>query len=93
METEVHIQKTLGNGESTRCVGNCSLHKCGLTVKQLKQRECLQKQCKHFNKHKGHPYWKQRSVISQRRKARKQQLLYGKSDNEDTLIEETIDNE
>jgi len=37
------------------CAGFCDLHKCYMTVKQIKRKECLGKQCRHL--HKLDHYW------------------------------------
>lgn len=69
-------EKTLYNGISKKCAAYCKKHHCGLTTKQLKGRECLRKECWHFMKNEEHPYWKQRRAIANKRKARKQALMY-----------------
>ena len=45
-----------------------------MTVKQMKQKECLQKQCWHLVKNEEHQYWRQREVMKQKRKARKARI-------------------
>lgn len=35
----------------------CRLHRSGMTVKQMKNRKCLEKNCRHFRKIKTHGYW------------------------------------
>ena len=52
----------------------CKLHGCSITVKQMKAKGCLQKQCWHLIKNDAHPYWKQREAIKQKRKSRKQAI-------------------
>lgn len=51
----------------------CRLKKVSLTVKQLKKKECLKKQCKWLSKYK-HEYWQQREEVKALRKARKQRF-------------------
>lgn len=63
---------TLG-GSKEKCCGYCGLHKCNLTVKQLKSRECLGKQCT-FLKKLPHPFWEQREERKRLRKARKEHM-------------------
>ena len=46
-------------------------HKCHLTVKTMKQHECLKKQCRALKKHEEHNYWKEREVLKQRKKMNK----------------------
>ena len=53
-----------------RCIGYCSRHHCYLSATQLKQKECLKKQCNHFEKYE-HEFWRQRELTKMRRKQRK----------------------
>lgn len=75
-------EKTLYNGMSKKCAAYCNRHHCGLTTKQLKSRECLRKGCWHFVKNEDHPYWAQRKAIKRNKKARKQALMYQRTDSE-----------
>jgi hypothetical protein len=50
----------------------CRLKRVSLTVKQLKRKECLRKQCKWLSKYK-HEYWDEREKIKALRKQRKEQ--------------------
>ena len=34
----------------------CSLHNCYLSAKQMKKRDCVNRDCKHFQKEE-HPFW------------------------------------
>lgn len=54
-----------------RACAYCVHHHCYLTVKQVRQHECLQKKCWHLHKNENHDWWRQREVIKQKRKARK----------------------
>jgi hypothetical protein len=45
-----------------------------MTVKQMKAKGCLQKQCWHLIKNDQHPYWRQREATKQKRKDRKQAI-------------------
>ena len=65
---------TIYGGESENCCAICNLHHRGLTAKQMRQRECLNKQCWHLEKMETHQYWKQREVIKQARAARKEKF-------------------
>lgn len=49
----------------------CYHHKCHLTVKMLKQHECLKKQCHALKKHEEHNYWKQRERKKELKNAHK----------------------
>lgn len=46
-------------------------HKGRLTVRMMKQHNCLQKQCSMLEKYEDHDYWRQREVIKARKKAKK----------------------
>ena len=59
---------------SNNCCGYCKLHGCHMTVKQMKTKKCLGKNCKHFIKDGTHPYWIQHNAMKQKRLARKQAL-------------------
>lgn len=52
----------------------CKLHRRCMTVKQMRCKNCLQKECWHLAKNEEHPYWKQRELMKQKRKARKQAI-------------------
>ena len=62
--------KVLYGCESDNCAAYCKLHKCNLTVKQIRGRECLQKQCFHFVKNE-HPYWRQKEKKKMMKKMNK----------------------
>ena len=68
-------QKTLYHCYSDNCCAYCKLHSCGVTVKQLKQKECLKKQCWYLLKNEAHDYWRQRARTNQLRKERKLALV------------------
>lgn len=61
---------SLGGGKK-RCVGYCRLHKCNITITQMKNRECLKKGCGAL-KRLPHPYWEQREHRKQIKKANKE---------------------
>lgn len=65
------MQKTLFNGYSNNCCAYCKLHQCAMTVKQMKAKECLNKQCYHLVKNEAHQIWKQRARTKALRKERK----------------------
>lgn len=58
--------------DKNRACGFCKHHHCYLTVKQVKQHECLQKQCYYLRKNTSHDWWRQREVMKQKRKMRKE---------------------
>ena len=66
------MKKCLYDTYSDNCCAYCKYHHCAMTVKQMKYKECLQKQCWHLIKNENHQYWKQREAIKQKRKQRKE---------------------
>ena len=50
-----------------RCVGYCWHHHCHVTVTQIKQKECLKKQCNALEKYE-HEYWRQRDITKAKKK-------------------------
>lgn len=74
IKEENKMKQTLYNGCSDNCCAYCKLHHCSMTVRQMKIKECLQKQCWHLDKNEEHPYWRQRDVMKQKRKARKDRI-------------------
>jgi hypothetical protein len=51
-----------------RCVGYCWHHHCYVTVTQIKQKECLKKQCNALERYE-HEYWRQRELAKARKKS------------------------
>jgi predicted phosphohydrolase len=45
-----------------------------MTVKQIKAKNCLGKQCNYMVKNENHDYWRQREQVKQLRQARKQAI-------------------
>lgn len=68
------MKECLFNTYSNNCCAYCKLHHCSMTVKQMKAKSCLQKQCWHLIKNETHQYWRQREVVKQKRKYRKDML-------------------
>ena len=68
------MKECLFNTYSNNCCAYCKLHKCSMTAKQMKKKECLKKQCWHLVKNEGHQYWLQREAIKKKRKSRKQAI-------------------
>lgn len=62
----------LFNTCSDNTAGYCKKHRCALTVKQIRCRECLNKQCWYFVKNEEHAWWKQREIMKQKRKSKKE---------------------
>lgn len=66
--------ETLYGGCSENCAGYCKKHACYMTVKQIKGRNCLGKQCWYFVKNENHAWWQQRERTKQKRKNRKEEI-------------------
>lgn len=65
------MKECLYHTYSDNVAAYCKLHGCNLTVKQIKSRECLKKQCWHLDKNENHAWWKQREITKQKRKQKK----------------------
>lgn len=68
------MKTCLFNTHSDNVAAWCSHHHCYMTVKQMRHKECLKKQCNYLKRNEDHEYWRQRELTKQRRKARKEQL-------------------
>jgi hypothetical protein len=68
------MKECLFNTCSNNVVGYCRYHHASMTVKQMKCKNCLQKECRHLVKNEEHPYWRQRELTKQKRKNRKQKI-------------------
>jgi hypothetical protein len=68
------MEACLFNTCSNNVAAYCKHHHCGMTVKQMKCKNCLGKQCWYLQKNEEHPYWKQREVAKQKRKNRKKAI-------------------
>lgn len=71
------MYRSLNNSYARSPCAYCKLHKCSLTVKQVKQRECLKKECWHLSKYESHEWWKQRLALKQKKKQNKKENYYG----------------
>ena len=58
----------LFNTSSDNVAAYCKHHHCGMTVKQMKAKNCLGKQCHYLVKNEEHQYWRQREITKQKRK-------------------------
>lgn len=56
----------------SNCVAYCENHKCYLTITQLKNMKCLQKQCRYLSKDTTHKFWIERA---ERRKMKKFKII------------------
>ena len=68
------MKTCLFNTQSDNIAGYCHKHHCYMTVRQIRCRNCLGKQCWHLEKNEDHDWWRQREVTKKKRKERKEQL-------------------
>lgn len=68
------MAECLYNTCSNNVAGYCTHHHCAMTVKQIKAKKCLGKNCWYLIKNEQHPWWKQREIMKQKRKNRKQSI-------------------
>lgn len=68
------MKTCLFNTHSDNVAAYCKYHCCSMTPKQIKTKECLQKQCWYMVKNEEHEWWKQRERTKQKRKNRKEML-------------------
>lgn len=68
------MRECLFNTNSNNVAAYCRYHKCFMTVKQMRCKDCLKKQCHYLVKNEDHQYWKQREMTKQKRKNRKQAI-------------------
>lgn len=64
------MHRTLNNTVAKSPCAYCRLHGCSLTVKQIKGKECLKKNCWHLVKYE-HEWWRQRELIKTKKKMKK----------------------
>lgn len=64
--------KQIGTPVKSTCA-YCHLHKARLSPKQMRNRQCLKKQCKHLVPWKQHPMWKQRERERELKKQHKKE--------------------
>ena len=57
-----------------KAVGYCYCHCAALTVKTLKNHNCLGKQCNSLKKYENHDFWRQHEQKKELRKMRKQKI-------------------
>lgn len=65
------MSECLFGTQSENIAAYCKLHKCSMTVKQMRCKNCLGKECWHLEKNPNHQFWRQRELTKQKRKARK----------------------
>lgn len=57
--------------ESDNVCAYCRRHQKGMTVRQVRKKECLKKNCWYLVKYEQHERWNQRRLTKERRKANK----------------------
>lgn len=69
------MENCLFNTCSDNVAAWCRYHNyCGMTVKQMKCKNCLGKQCHYLVKNEKHDYWRQREAMKQKRRDRKKAI-------------------
>lgn len=68
------MEECLFNTYSNNVAAYCKHHNCGMTVKQIKCKNCLGKQCWYLQKNEEHEWWAQRELTKQRRNNRKERM-------------------
>lgn len=68
------METCLFNTQSNNVAAHCKYHHCGMTVKQMKAKNCLGKQCHYLIKNEQHDYWRQREWIKNKRKERQKRI-------------------
>ena len=66
------MHRSLNNAYARSPCAYCKHHKCSLTVKQVRQKNCLGKGCWHLKKYESHEWWKQRAALKQKKKNKKE---------------------
>ena len=65
--------ETLYNTYAKHPCAYCKKKNCSLTVKQVRAKECLKKQCWHLVRYK-HEWWEQREAQKKKKKEKKKAL-------------------
>lgn len=65
------MEKTIFGGRPNNPAAYCAFHHGALTVKEMKRKGCLGKQCWHLQKNEQHEYWKQRALQKARKESRR----------------------
>ena len=68
------MRECLFNTNSDNVAAYCRHHRCYMTVKQMRCKDCLKKQCHYLVKNEDHQYWKQREMTKQKRQDRKRRI-------------------
>lgn len=54
-----------------KVVGFCKKHKAYITVRQIKEKECMEKKCNALRK-RDHPYWRRKERMKDLRRQKKE---------------------
>lgn len=71
------VKSCLFGTSSGNCAGYCKFHRAYVTVKQIRAKNCLGKQCHYLQKNYDHEWWAQRDRQKQKRLARKEKINKG----------------
>lgn len=63
----LNAEKSIYGGSPHNPAAFCRLHDGSLTVREIKHKGCLGKQCHYLIKNDEHEYWKQRELHKQRK--------------------------
>lgn len=63
------MEKSIYGGKTKNPAAYCALHNGTLSVKEMKKKQCLGKQCRHLRKNEQHEYWNQRLLMKARKDA------------------------
>jgi hypothetical protein len=63
-------------------VGYCwnEIHRGYLTKNLMKEHQCIEKKCRHFQKYENSPYWKEKEARREKKKKRKEILKKNEND-------------
>lgn len=67
-----HVHRNRGSGQvggGDNPCGYCHFHRATLTVRQLKNHQCLAKQCRRLTKYPEHRFWAAREVRKEKKRA------------------------
>ena len=67
------MHRSLNNAYARSPCAYCKLHNCSLTVKQVRQKNCLGKRCWHLVKYQNHAWWAQRLALKEKKKQNKKE--------------------
>ena len=65
------MRRTLFDCYSSNLCAWCHYHHAGVTVRQMRKKKCLARQCGALEKYSEHPFWEYRENIKRIKKERK----------------------